>query len=499
MTRSKTFRGALGWAFAMSWGQRLMATVFTFVLAAMLGPRVYGIVAIAIAFTSLALVFLEQGISTAIVQRENLEPEHLDTAFWLNTGWALVLAGLTVAAAGPWAALNDVPEVRGALIALAPTLLLAGLCVVQMARLQRGMEFRRLAISANIATLLGGVAGIGLAVAGAGVWALVAQQLVYDGGMCVLLFALSPWRPRFRYSGSHAGELLRYSSSVMVANLGGFLNRRSDALLLGLFFGPAVVGVYRLADRLVDTLLELTMRPVGMVSLPHFSRLQNDPVGLRGAVASCMKITFVACIPTLLVLAATSPWILALIGPEWEVGATALKLLCIVGIAKSLVYFTGPLLFAVDRPKLRAGMLWLFAAISVVTVVIVGSALEGAKDNAQLVGMAAVRAIVFAAVIVPLNLYVIRKLTGLRLKTVAPWALAPAAAGAAALLVGTLLERSGVLDGLGDLVALVVASVATVGLVLLLLPMLDRQIRVEMRRMLATVRMSRSPERPASS
>ena len=93
----------------------------------------------------------------------------------------------------------------------------------------------------------------------------------------------------FRFSRRHARDLLGFSSHVLLANLGGFVNRRADALLVGVFFGPVVVGVYRLADRFVDLLLDLTMRPVGMVSLPFFSRLQHDRENLRNAVATCMR------------------------------------------------------------------------------------------------------------------------------------------------------------------------------------------------------------------
>ena len=84
-----------------------------------------------------------------------------------------------------------------------------------------------------------------------------------------------------------------------------------------------------------------------------------------------------------------SDYVLAVIGPEWETGADALKLLCVVGIVKGLVYFTGPLLFAVAKPFFRATMLWFLAAVSVVTVVAVGYALEDASAQRQLLGMSA--------------------------------------------------------------------------------------------------------------
>ena len=133
---------------------------------------------------------------------------------------------------------------------------------------------------------------------------------------------------------------------------------------MGIFFGPVAVGLYRLADRFMDNLLEVTMRPIAYVSLPFFSRLQNDRPALREAVASCVRTTLILTVPAMAVMAACSDFLMAVMGPEWEPAADVLKLLALVGIGKAIVFFTGPLLFAVARPHLRAVMLWILAALS---------------------------------------------------------------------------------------------------------------------------------------
>ena len=205
----------------------------------------------------------------------------------------------------------------------------------------------------------------------------MAQQLGFAATQLVLLWAMSTWRPRFRFSSAHARDLLGFSSGVFLSNLGGFLNRRADALLMGIFFGPVAVGLYRLADRFSDNVLELTMRPVGHVALPFFSRLQNDRPALNDAVASSIRTTLILTVPAMAVMAACSDFLMALMGPEWEPAADVLKLLALVGIGKAIVFFTGPLLFAVARPHLRAVMLWALAALSAGTVLLVGLAADG--------------------------------------------------------------------------------------------------------------------------
>ena len=93
MSGSDAIRRPLAWAFAMNWGQRGLTTLFTFVLAAILGPHDFGVVAMALIYVTFIDGFVEQGLGTAIVQRKDLDKEHLDSAFWLNLAWSLVFVG----------------------------------------------------------------------------------------------------------------------------------------------------------------------------------------------------------------------------------------------------------------------------------------------------------------------------------------------------------------------------------------------------------------------
>lgn len=446
----------------MTWGDRAFGLVFTFLLAAILGPRNFGIVALALIYIALVQLVNEGGIQTAVVQREALEDDHLDSAFWMNLALCLVLATASFLLAGWWARLNNVPELEDVVKALSVLLVVQGLTIVQLATFQREMRFKALAIRETAAVFVGGVLGLVLALNGAGVWALVAQQLGFAGTQLVLLWSMSTWRPGLRFSRSHARELVGFSSGVFLANLGGFLNRRADALLMGIFFGPVAVGLYRLADRFMDNLLEVTMRPIAYVSLPFFSRLQNDRLALREAVASCVRTTLVLVVPAMAVMAACSGFLMAVMGPEWEPAADVLKLLALVGVGKAVVFFTGPLLFAVARPHLRAVMLWLLAAVSAGTVVVVGWLLTDASSRDQALGMAASRAGYFLAVVIPVNLAVVCWIAGLRPRQFLRWVWAPLASAAAGVAPVLLLEATGILDGLPAFAGLIIAGTCSV-------------------------------------
>jgi PST family polysaccharide transporter len=455
-----SFLGSLKWAFTMTWADRTFSLAFTFLLAAILGPRDFGIVALALIYISVVQLFLEGGIQTAVVQRQNLEDDHLDSAFWVNLAWCLLLAGASALLAGWWARLNGIPELEEVVQVLSVLLIIWGLTIVQLAVFQREMRFRALAIRETAAVFVGGVLGVVLALRGAGVWALVAQQLGFATTQLVLLWGMSTWRPHFRFSRSHARDLIGFSSGVFLSNLGGFLNRRADALLMGIFFGPVAVGLYRLADRFSDNLLELTMRPVGYVSLPFFSRLQNDRPALREAVASCIRTTLILTVPAMAVMAACSDYLMALMGPEWEPAADVLKLLALVGIGKAIVFFTGPLLFAVARPHLRAAMLWVLAALSAGIVLLVGWLLTDDGAREQAIGMATARAAFFLAIVIPVNLAVVFWITGLRPRSFLAWLPSPLLSAGAGIAAVALLGSVG-LGELPPFPGLVIAGVAS--------------------------------------
>ena len=481
MRPRRSLRASLKWAFVMNLGQRGLATAFTFVLAAMLGPEDFGLIAMGLAFVALIQVVLEQGISTAIVQREKIDDRYVDVAFWLNLAWCVVLAAVSVALSGWWAAANDTPELRDVILALSGLLLIWGLMIVPMSLLQRDSRFKELAAVWNVAALSGGVAGVALALAGAGVWAFVAQQLVMEGVAVVAMLAVVRWRPRLRFSRSQARELLGFSSSVFLANLGGFVNRRADTLLMGLFFGPLAVGLYRLADRIVDLVLEFTMRPIGVIALPHFSRLQSDPEGLRDSVEKCLRLTLLAAVPALVVVAATSDFVIALFGDEWAPAATVLPLLCVVGLVKGLVFFTGPLLFAVSKPLLRAAVLWVLGLLSAVTVVVVGAALTSASTDDQIFGMAASRAALFVLAILPLNLAILHRYGGIRRRPLIRALPGPLGSALAAAVVGIALDASSALAGMAAIPAAVIAVGLTGAAAAAALVALEPEARVELR------------------
>ena len=477
MTESRTFWGAVKWAFALSFGRRASKTLFTFILAALLGPHDFGLMAMALIYIVLLELLLEQGFMTAIIQRARIEPEHLDAAFWLNIVWCLALTGVGLATAPLWAQLNGEPQLEPVVQVLSALVLIEGLVLVQYALLRRELRFKRLAVISNTAAGVGGITGVVLAVSGAGVWSLVAQQLVIESTALVAIWATSDWRPRLRFSRRRALELLPFSSGVFLSSLGSFIGQRADALLMGIFFGPVTVGIYRLADRFVEVLLELTSRPLGDVSLTLLSRAQGDRVALRVGIDRYLRAVILFTLPGMLVLAACADELMRVIGSEWAVGADALTLLAVAGIGKAVAFFTGPVLFAVARPHLRAATQWALAAVNAGAVVLVGTALADSAIDEQLLGMSASRVALLLLVVAPVNLALVSWVTGYRPRRLVRLLPAPLLAGFAALAVTTGARALGGFEELPPALALVISAAAATITAAGALVLLDARIR----------------------
>lgn len=451
-----------------------MALVTTFVLARLLGPTAFGVAALAILYVLFVKMLLNQGLPAAIIQRHDLDPRHLDSAFWLGLAASGALTLVSVALAGWWSSVNDAPQLRGVVIALSVLIPIQALALVQEAVVRRAMDFKSLALRSNVSTVVGGIAAVAAAVAGAGVWALVVQQVVTEVLGLAFLWRLSPWRPSRRYSSAHARELLRFSTGSFLATVGVFVNNRADTLLVGLFFGPAVVGLYRLAARLVETAVDLTVRALQAVMLPFLSRLQHDHDQLGRQTVRVVHASAVIAFPPLALLAVSSGTVTAVLGPEWRQASIPITVLCIAGAMRALSLFIAPVLQAVGRPHLFAAFTWTSAAASAATLLVAGTLAPSQGPRDQLVAMASSRVAVHLMVAVA-SVVIVRRILGVSAARFGRSLLPPfAAALALAAVASGAGPMLGSLPPLAELAGRSVAGMAAFGFVILTL---DHDVR----------------------
>ncbi|HIZ37824.1 MAG TPA: lipopolysaccharide biosynthesis protein [Candidatus Ruania gallistercoris] len=368
-TPGTSLRVATSWSYALSLGKMAISLSLAFVLAAILGPRAFGVIAMALVFINFVEVLQQQGLMPAIVARKELTARHADTAFWLVIAVGLGCTAAAVALAPWWADLNGLPELAPVIRVLALTVPLTSTVVVHEALLRRQLAFKKLTVRTWVSLIAGGIAGVLGAVLGLGVWALVLQQVVTSAVLVAVLWTVSSWRPRFRVDGVAARQLWSYSTRAATSSLGLFLGSRVDILLTGLFFGPVIVGLYRLAQRLTATAVDVTARGMQAVALPGLSGVQDDSGAFAGRLLRMQRITSMLALPLLGLLAGAALPLEQLLGPEWESTATAIRLLALMQAFAAISLLLGPALQAWNRPGTLSIVIWISSGLKVLALV----------------------------------------------------------------------------------------------------------------------------------
>jgi PST family polysaccharide transporter len=347
--RKKASRG-IGWSSVQQIANNGMAFVTYGLLARLLPPADFGLLAFASVFTAFLQLFVEQGIADAVVQRAETRPGHFSAAFWFNLAVSSILAGGLCLGAGLISSMVHQPGLAGILRGLAPLLVFSALGGVHASILKRRLEFKLLAVQNLVCTMAGGIAAIVCAFSGFGVWALVIQQLTYAVLCAIMLWCSESWRPSFDFTFTDFKDLASFAIHITSSAFLDFFNRRSDDFLVGCFLGPVVLGYYSLAYKLLLTFTRLINAPFNNVAFSAFSRLQEDRVELGRFFDHLTRLTGAIAFPVFLGLAAIAPeFLTALFGQRWLIAAPVLRILCMVGILHSIAFLHGALLRAVGR------------------------------------------------------------------------------------------------------------------------------------------------------
>lgn len=341
---------AVVWTGIRNWGSQAANFLVFLALARLLPPEAFGLVAYAGVLFTLGQVLANQGFALAIVQRERLDPEHIDTAFWTGLCLSLALTGLFFVLAEPIATLAREPELAPLLPWLSLGLPLGALSAVHQALLQRELRYRPLALRALLAATAGGLSGIAAALSGFGVWSLVIQQLVNGSIGVLVLWTSSDWRPGLRVSRTHFRDLFHFGINIVGSNLARFVANRSDRLLIGYLLGPAELGIYVIAFRTIQTLTDVVNGAGRQVAMPVFSRMQGDKDRVRRALYSATRITSLISFPAFAGIAALAPVLVpALFGSQWDASIPIMRILAFLGIIQSLQY-NGAVMIAMGKP-----------------------------------------------------------------------------------------------------------------------------------------------------
>jgi PST family polysaccharide transporter len=332
-----------------------MATLV--VLARLLPPEAFGLLAMVAAIGAILDLVKEFGLSAATIQRQDITHAQVSALFWVNAGVGAVL-GLGLLLSAPLlASFYDQPALIGVAHWLALAFVASGLTVQHWALLRRQMRFTAIAGMETAADLLGFAAAIGLAVWGAGYWALVVQRIVSPVFLMAVSWLICRWRPARPARTADMRGLLGFGASVTGSGLAVAFSRSIDQILIGWLWGPAVLGLYERTTRLLLMPVNTINAPVYAAAMPALSRLTGDPVRYRAVFGQVMQKLALLTMPAFALAAVTADWLVQiLLGPSWiqaiplvalfSVSATYLPVLLAAGLLYMTQARTGQMLRA---------------------------------------------------------------------------------------------------------------------------------------------------------
>jgi O-antigen/teichoic acid export membrane protein len=360
--RSRILRG-LAWKAASGGFRQVSHIAVALILARLLTPHDYGIAAMVLVFSSLIIIFSDLALGAALVQRRELDERDRSTVFWTSTGVGLVCMLLGIALSWPLAAFYGEPEVQPLFAALSVGFLVTALGTTQVALLNREMNFRSLELRLMAGTVCGAAVGITLAASGHGPWAIIGQQMAAAFASTVLLWALSPWHPRFMFSVASLRDLGSFSLKVFGTRLVFYLNRNADNLLIGRFLGAAALGAYAVAYNVMLAPVARIAAPLVQVLFPAFSRLQDERERIASMWLRATRVVATITIPGMTGLVLVAPeFVRVALGDRWDAAIPVIQILAWVGLLQSLQGMNSGILQACDR----AGTLLRCAIITVI-------------------------------------------------------------------------------------------------------------------------------------
>lgn len=340
--RQKTIRGGVAklCGQAINFALRVASLV---ILARLLDPTDFGLVAMVTAVTGLYGIFSSAGLSMATVQRPTVTNEQLSTLFWINILVGALLALLCFLTAPLLVSFYGEPRLYWVTMTAAVGFVINAAGIQHSALLQRQLRYTALAAVEILAQLAGFVVGVGMAIAGFGYWALVAGIIVSPTVTVTCVWAIARWIPSLPRRHIEIGSLLRFGGTLTLNSVIVYVGYNLEKVLLGRFWGADVLGLYGRAYQLINIPTENLNWAIGGVTFAALARVQDDPDRFKRYFLKGYSLSNSLTLPTTFFCALFADEIIAVcLGAKWAEASTIFRLLAptvmIFGIINPLAW-----------------------------------------------------------------------------------------------------------------------------------------------------------------
>mgnify|MGYP006281520885 CR=1 FL=1 len=316
--------------------------ISTAVLARLLTPADFGLVAMVLAITNFAFLFRSAGLSAATVQRRDVSLDQVSNLFWINVGFGIALGAILVALAPAVAWFYDEPRLVQITMGLATMFVFYGFSTQHRAVLLRSMRFGAIAAGDISGVVSGVAAALVAAYLGAGYWSLVVMHVTTAAVTAVAAWIALRWLPSLPKRGVNIRELLGFGGRVTAFDAVNYFSRNMDNLLIGRVLGSAALGFYSRAYSLMMLPIRQLRTPLMGVGLPALSKLQDDPERYARYYSRMVQLlSFVVAPVTVFLGTYASELVRVVLGPGWESAATVFAILAPAGAIQAVAGTNG--------------------------------------------------------------------------------------------------------------------------------------------------------------
>lgn len=419
------------WTMGQAAGDQLFSFAVFVMLARLLDKPAIGTFAIAFVFMDIGRNVATAGVSQRVARAKSLTKCELDTIFWTNIFLAASYALVIVAIAPTAERLFGAPQLAAVLTWLAIPVVLSGAGNTHMALRLREFGHKTLAYRSVLAGLIGGICAVVAALLGAGIWALVLQRIVREIICTATAWSSYRWLPGLSFDFKESRRYLKNGVDLGLAQVVTMLSFRAQDLGIGRVLGPAILSSYRVAWRCAELIGPQIVGPFGTVALQTFSRLQDHHEDLRKAYVSMLQQCALVSIPALVGYAVAGPWLVpALFGAQWRDAGMIAPMLLPLALPFTLSGFMLALLAAKGRIKWQRH----FALLDLATTILVTAVTVSHGLKWVALGYS-----IRAVMLMPLQLYLIRRVSGIGVRDHVDALGKPVLAATAMGLAATLL------------------------------------------------------------
>ena len=318
------------WRFAERCGAQLVSFLVSVLLARILVPKDYGTIALVTIFTAILQVFVDSGLSTALVQKKDADDLDFSSVFYFNFAVCLILyAGMYIAAPYIAAFYND-PSLTSVIRVIGLTIIVSGVKGIQQAYVSRNMLFKRFFFSTIGGTIFSAFLGISLAYAGFGVWALVAQQLSNTAIDTIILWLTVKWRPKRMFSWYRLKNLLSFGWKLLASSLLDTCYNNLRNLIIGKMYSASDLAFYNQGDKFPKVIVTNINTSIDSVLLPTMSNSQDNKERVKQMTRRAIKTSTYVMAPLMLGLAfCAEPIVKIVLTDKWLPCVPFLRIFCI--------------------------------------------------------------------------------------------------------------------------------------------------------------------------